>query len=72
MRVVVPVVLVVLVAAAACDDDPGPSTCTPDGYWIWPADCEVAVCGNLICDATCPAGQTCPRLDCTQSPQCRI
>jgi hypothetical protein len=70
--------LFVVVMLGACSGgSSGPDalpagTCVPDGYWTWPADCTTAVCNDIVCDATCETGDTCERLDCTQSPQCRI
>ena len=64
---------VLLIAVAACGgDDNSPVTCVPDGYWTFPADCEVAVCGDKVCDMTCETGMTCGEIDCQDSPQCRL
>ena len=62
----------VLVAVAGCGGGSSVSVCTPAGDYVWPADCNTAQCHATICDVTCPAGQDCPELDCTESPQCRI
>jgi hypothetical protein len=72
MRVLVLVALMAGCGGGESTPDSGPSTCVPEGYWEWPADCSVALCGAQACDATCPVGATCDRLDCTTSPQCRI
>jgi hypothetical protein len=69
-----PIAFAALMLSASCGDDSHSSvrTCVPEGPWTWPADCDLAQCHMRTCDTTCPEGQTCTELDCTQSSQCRL
>jgi hypothetical protein len=62
-----------LVVLVACSHKAGdPNACPGGVYDLIPPDCDDVNCENIICDAVCPMGQTCPLLDCKDSPQCRL
>ncbi|HEY1813681.1 MAG TPA: hypothetical protein VGG74_15125 [Kofleriaceae bacterium] len=66
-------VVLALVACKSAKQGPADaSSCVPSGPYDIPPDCDDADCEGIVCDTTCPMGQTCPLLDCKGSPQCRL
>jgi hypothetical protein len=62
-----------LVVVVACNKTPvDPNACIGGIYYEIPDGCDDVNCEDIICDAVCPMGQSCPLLDCKGSPQCRL
>ena len=65
--------LVLLLLVACGEKDAGPMVCVPDGPYTWPEECDVLDCHAKVCDVTCDEKTPqCGRLDCSNSPQCRL
>ena len=66
------VALVAALVACKATKHVDPNECPGGIYDEIAPDCDDVDCEDIICDATCPMGQTCPLLDCKGSPQCRL